>query len=92
MVRRSDGSFAQRIDIGAYERQTVPGLSLVVDTLADENDGNYSLGDLSLREAIGLANGSIGADTITFARADQRRAGDDSAHARRIGDSRCDDD
>lgn len=58
-----------RADIGAYERQIVPGLNLVVDTLADENDGDYSAGDLSLREAIGLANGADGADTITFAAA-----------------------
>jgi CSLREA domain-containing protein len=56
-----------RIDIGANERQTVAGLNLVVDTLADESDGNYGAGDLSLREAIGLANGSIGPDTITYA-------------------------
>ena len=56
-------------DIGAYERQTVAGLpTLEVTTLADENDG-VSLfgGELSLREAIGLANGSLGPDTITFA-------------------------
>ena len=52
-----------RIDLGAFERQ-----AFVVDTLADENDGNYSAGDFSLREAIGLVNaGSVGADTITFA-------------------------
>ena len=38
----------------------------MVDTAIDENDGDYTAGDLSLREAIGLANGSIGADTITF--------------------------
>ena len=54
------------IDIGAYERQTIPGLNLIVDTTDDENDGDYSAGDLSLREAIGLANGSIGSNTITF--------------------------
>ena len=55
------------IDIGAVERQTIGGLNLVVDTIADESDGNYSAGDLSLREALGLANGSIGNNTITFA-------------------------
>jgi len=55
-----------RVDIGAYERQTVAGLNLVVDTAVDENDGDYSPGDLSLREAIGLANGSVGTNTITF--------------------------
>ena len=59
--------FGGRIDIGAYERQTIAGLNLVVDTAADENDGDYSAGNLSLREAIGLANGSPGAHTITFA-------------------------
>jgi len=57
------------IDMGAYERQTVAVLNLTVDTNFDENDGDYSAGDLSLREAVGLANGSIGADTITFAAA-----------------------
>lgn len=38
-------------------------LSLVVSTLEDENDGDFSKGDLSLREAI--ANAEAGA-TITF--------------------------
>ncbi|MEX0643070.1 MAG: Ig-like domain-containing protein, partial [Pirellulales bacterium] len=57
------------IDIGAYELQNLGApQALVVDILADENDGDYSPGDLSLREAIGLANGNVGfADTITFA-------------------------
>ena len=41
--------------------------TLIVDTLVDEIDGNHSAGDLSLREAISLANGSLGANTITFA-------------------------
>jgi len=54
------------VDIGAYEWQTVLGLNLTVDTNVDENDGDYSPGDLSLREAVGLANGSVGPDTITF--------------------------
>ena len=54
------------IDIGAYERQTLPGFSLVVDTNIDENDGDYSTGDLSLREAVDLAAGGVGTDTITF--------------------------
>ena len=62
-----DGVGGARIDIGAYERQTLPGLSLVVDTLDDEIDQVYLPGFLSLREAIGFANGSVGADTITFA-------------------------
>ena len=41
--------------------------TLIVDTLVDELDANHSAGDLSLREAITLANGSIGANTIMFA-------------------------
>jgi predicted outer membrane repeat protein/parallel beta-helix repeat protein len=60
--------FSGRIDMGAYERQTLPFTNYVVDTLADENDGDISSGHLSLREAIGLANGDAGsAQTITFA-------------------------
>ncbi|MCD4727189.1 MAG: hypothetical protein K8R46_05985, partial [Pirellulales bacterium] len=46
-----------------------PG-QLQVSTLVDENDENYSIGDLSLREAIELAaddNNYPGTDTITFA-------------------------
>ena len=65
-----DGSGGARIDIGAYERQSVVGLSLVVDTLKDESDGDYSSGDLSLREATELARGSVlTAESITFAAA-----------------------
>jgi len=41
------------VDIGAYERQTVAGLNLTVDTNVDENDGDYSAGDLSLRGGAG---------------------------------------
>ena len=66
-VANGNGDAFTIIDIGAYERQTVAGLNLVVDAELDENDGNYGPGDLSLREAIGLANGSIGNDVITFA-------------------------
>ena len=40
----------QGLDIGASEFVT----DLVVDTLVDENDGDYSAGDLSLREAVAL--------------------------------------
>ena len=54
-----------RIDIGAFE-QALP-VTLVVDTLVDEADGDYGPGDLSLREAIGLANAAAGADEIVFA-------------------------
>jgi hypothetical protein len=60
---RNDGN---GVDIGAVERQTLAGLSLVVDVASDTFDGDYSPGNLSLREAVGLANGSVGADVITF--------------------------
>ncbi|MEM9352606.1 MAG: choice-of-anchor Q domain-containing protein [Planctomycetota bacterium] len=43
-----------------------PGV-ILVSTLADESDGDYSLGDLSLREALEIAEGTSGADTIVFA-------------------------
>ncbi len=60
--------FGAAIDIGAYERQDLGGPQVwVVDTLADENDGDYSAGDFSLREAIILANGSVDtADVVMF--------------------------
>ncbi|MCC6491679.1 MAG: right-handed parallel beta-helix repeat-containing protein [Pirellulales bacterium] len=56
--------FGARVDIGAVERHGVP---LVVDTLTDESDGNFASGDLSLREAIELANAQPGHDLIQFA-------------------------
>lgn len=58
-----------RIDIGALEQRPAIQLQLVVDTLVDESDGDYSAGDLSLREAIELANASNFEgilDTISF--------------------------
>jgi CSLREA domain-containing protein len=66
-VADGDGVGGARIDVGAYEQQTTAAVSIIVDTLADENDGNSSTGDLSLREAISVANNSVGLDTITFA-------------------------
>ena len=45
-----------RIDIGAFEYRRPTDLKLLVDTLDDESDGDFSRGDLSLREAIELAN------------------------------------
>lgn len=53
-----------RIDIGAYELQPT---TFIVDNPLDENDGDTSLGNLSLREAIAIANVNPLADTITFA-------------------------
>ena len=55
-----------RIDIGALEFQEASDLNLLVDTLVDESDGNYERGDLSLREAIELANQWPSTDTIQF--------------------------
>ncbi len=40
---------------------------LEVSTLVDESDGNYAAGDLSLREALLLADGTSGPDVIVFA-------------------------
>ena len=54
------------IDMGASERQGMPNLDLLVDTAVDESDGDYSSGDLSFREALGLANGDLGHNDITF--------------------------
>jgi hypothetical protein len=55
-----------RIDIGAFEFREASDLNLLVDTLVDESDGNYERGDLSLREAIELANEWPSSDTIQF--------------------------
>jgi predicted outer membrane repeat protein len=66
-VANGDGVGSARIDIGAYELQSLSAAGLVVDTTADEDDGDYSPGDRSLREVIGAANGSVSDDMITFA-------------------------
>ena len=46
----------ERIDVGAVESREPSDLFLFVDTLVDELDGNHSIGDFSLREAIAIAN------------------------------------
>ncbi|MDJ0571132.1 MAG: choice-of-anchor Q domain-containing protein [Pleurocapsa sp. MO_192.B19] len=65
-----DRTVGNGTDIGAFEVQNGDGggtpTELVVSTLEDENDGDFSTGDLSLREAVALANQQEGADTITF--------------------------
>ncbi|MBN1912615.1 MAG: hypothetical protein JW818_23035, partial [Pirellulales bacterium] len=50
-------------DIGAHEASQ----PMLVSTPVDELDGDYSPGDLSLREAIFLASGDPGLNTIAFA-------------------------
>lgn len=44
----------------------MPAGALVVDTLADESDGNFGPGDLSLREALQLANLDPDLSAVTF--------------------------
>ncbi len=66
--QRGDGfsrvSFG-RMDIGAYELQPfVPIQGIVVSTIEDTIDDNF--GELSLREAIYIANSSPGHDLISF--------------------------
>lgn len=56
-------------DIGAFERQPASQFTpnvFEVSTLDDESDGNFTFGDLSLREAIELANRSPDHDRIIF--------------------------
>jgi predicted outer membrane repeat protein len=55
------------IDIGAVEAVNDPTLpAMVVDTLSDADNGTYTTGDLSLREAILFSNARAGAQSITF--------------------------
>ncbi len=62
-----DRTVGEATDIGAFEVQDGDGgetpTDLVVSILEDENDGDFSAEDLSLREAIALAEAG---DTITF--------------------------
>ena len=43
-------------------------MTYTVDSIADENDGNFTMGNLSLREAIEIANASVSPlrETIVF--------------------------
>ena len=54
------------IDIGSVELQAIPDQGLVVSTNSDVVDGVFSDGQLSLREAILIANDVAGENTITF--------------------------
>jgi hypothetical protein len=55
--------FGLAIDIGAIEQ--LPDV-FVVDTFDDVSNGNTSAGNLSIREALEIANAKPGADTIVF--------------------------
>ncbi len=66
------GSPIQRIsdstvDMGAYELYSI-GTPIVVSTNTDELDTDITTGDLSLREAITLANGSVGSNSLIFSK------------------------
>ncbi|MEL7500230.1 MAG: choice-of-anchor Q domain-containing protein, partial [Planctomycetota bacterium] len=60
------GANPAAVDIGAFESQIFAG-DLLVSTTADAVDGDFSDGQLSLREAVNTANARPGADVITFA-------------------------
>ena len=59
-----DGEFdgSTQTDVGAFELRS----RLIVDAFGDLDDGNESAGNLTLREAVRLANTSPGHDTIAF--------------------------
>ena len=61
-----NGDLIRRNDIGSFE--FLPADTLVVDKLGDvEDDGDYSIGELTLGEALKLANETPGHQTIQFA-------------------------
>jgi hypothetical protein len=60
-----DNNNTDQLEVQNYNNEE-SSTSFVVSTLEDENDGDFSDGDLSLREAIALSNEQQGADTITF--------------------------
>ncbi|RIK85062.1 MAG: hypothetical protein DCC67_04510 [Planctomycetota bacterium] len=64
----ADGDLDGDIDVNDYEIWSNNADGLLVSTALDESDGNYSFGDLSLREAILLAAGANrpGSDVIAF--------------------------
>ena len=67
-VRVFDGEGGgARIDMGAFEVQILPASFFVVNNATDIVDYDYRNEQLTLREAINLANLNLGPDTITFA-------------------------
>jgi hypothetical protein len=60
---RKRHSSRRKLQVEALEDRRVPA-TFVPDVFTDEFDGNFNPGDLSLREAVHLANTTAGADTI----------------------------
>ena len=60
--RPLDGGTSETSDIGAFEFLT----NILVDNNGDEDDGNYSAGNVTLREAINASNTNPGTQTIMF--------------------------
>ncbi len=55
-----------RIDMGAVETPGTVSVSLVVSNSSDTVDGDWSTGQLSLREALLITNTNVGTDAIRF--------------------------
>ena len=67
IVEGPDADDLAEVDIGAVEFRFIPTFDLVVTTTADELDDDLTnAADLSLREAVFIANARPGPDTITF--------------------------
>jgi len=67
------------IDIGAYETPD----AIMVTSSGDEDDGDYSYGDLTLREALSIAANATGDDVIEF---DESTWGDTITLAQVLGE------
>ena len=68
VVDGPDAGATATVDIGAVESRIIPIFDLVVTTAADELDDDLTdAADLSLREAVFIAENRAGADVITFA-------------------------
>ncbi len=65
-VRDGNGDGSVTVDIGAVESREIFSGPLVVSTDTDVSDGNFTAANLSLREAVEIANERPGGDTITF--------------------------
>ena len=67
LIAQRHGSRFRRLQFETMEhRLLLHGGSLLVDNPVDESDGDFSLGDFSLREAVQVANNNPGTDTIEF--------------------------